>query len=82
MHKLTILNYFRDARESANDNVQNPNEIRQVCNYHDSFPNNIKRTECRQQFAYRRLLALDAKQQVVVDDFKFPSHCECFLIKN
>jgi len=38
-------------------------------------------TECRQSYVNVKLLAIDQKsKQKVVDTFKFPSHCQCFVV--
>ena len=35
-------------------------------------------TVCRQQFSYRKMLAVSSKGEEEVDLFQFPSGCQCF----
>ena len=35
-------------------------------------------TVCRQQFSYRKMLAVSSKGEEEVDFFQFPSGCQCF----
>lgn len=50
-----------------------------VCLYSGSEGNNPDLTTCRQIYTEHKLLALSEEGQLLVDSFKLPSACACFL---
>lgn len=50
------------------------------CRMTEAFPN-FYRTECKQHFAYRELVAVTPEGNTTKDKFKFPACCTCVLRK-
>lgn len=50
------------------------------CRMTEAFPN-FYRTECKQHFVYRELVAVTPEGNTIKDKFKFPACCTCVLRK-
>lgn len=73
--------FHRDTSQLSSNNYKQL-ETKSSCNEQIKFPNTINRTECRQSYAVRKLVALDSDGRSIIDDFMLPTYCKCVLIKN
>lgn len=72
---LFIINTVERRQGVRISRCLNPSK---ACHMGDAFPNHY-RTECKQQYVYRELLALSNDGQAMKEKFKFPACCSCVL---
>lgn len=76
---------YKDDDADHSDSVQFKNSEDEEekdfgsCHYSGSEGNNPDLTVCRQLFTEHKLLALSEEGQLIVDSFKLPSACACFV---
>jgi len=79
------FNDYEDDDADHSDSVQFKNSEDEEekdfgsCHYSGSEGNNPDLTVCRQLFTEHKLLALSEEGQLIVDSFKLPSACACFV---
>jgi len=77
------FNYYDEEPVAQNGSVQFGEKTEQenfgVCLYSGAEGNNPDLTTCKQIYTEHKLLALSEEGQLLVDSFKLPSACACFV---